>query len=236
MIGAIAMIPIMLLLMGNINNPSDIERISKPVYIDGVGHGSNFASGELGTECPEGSTNPLCQFEQCKDESAQGGRNCKAPSCGCITQGVNGGYSHAGYNAVDIGIGGGGRAGTCNGELNPVATAPVGGTVIFVGIDDSSYGHFVIIQTSEGYQLLFGHLASFAVKQGDSVGPGAPIGRVNNTGHSSGTHLHFERRDAANGLSTNPIYKSAISPVYNSGLPKSAAQNVRSLLPAQSCF
>lgn len=81
----------------------------------------------------------------------------------------------------------------------PVIAAS-GGTVYFVGTDtDSSgnvsgYGNYIKIKHSNGMVTLYGHLSEFLVSAGDTVKKGDVIGKVGNTGRSSGSHIHFELR------------------------------------------
>ena len=61
------------------------------------------------------------------------------------------------------------------------------------------YGKVVVIRHSfgwHGYTLytLYAHLSEIDVKPGWWVKAGAPIGRMGNTGHTTGPHLHFEVR------------------------------------------
>ncbi|MCD1653455.1 M23 family metallopeptidase [Treponema zuelzerae] len=53
------------------------------------------------------------------------------------------------------------------------------------------YGNYVIVTHDSGYQSLYAHLSSIAVKRGQSLTQGAILGRVGNTGYSTGSHLHF---------------------------------------------
>lgn len=53
------------------------------------------------------------------------------------------------------------------------------------------YGNYVIISHDDSYQSLYGHMSSIAVKRGDAVTQGTIIGKVGNTGYSTGSHLHF---------------------------------------------
>jgi murein DD-endopeptidase MepM/ murein hydrolase activator NlpD len=64
------------------------------------------------------------------------------------------------------------------------------GTVVFadnLGI----YGNAVIIDHGLGIFSLYGHLSTMAVKQGDTVEAGKPIGQTGETGLAGGDHLHF---------------------------------------------
>ncbi|HOU25090.1 MAG TPA: peptidoglycan DD-metalloendopeptidase family protein, partial [Anaerolineae bacterium] len=57
-------------------------------------------------------------------------------------------------------------------------------------------GHFVCIDHDsgawKGYRSCYGHLSEFSVTEGQSVTPGQKIGLSDNTGGSTGPHLHFE--------------------------------------------
>lgn len=58
------------------------------------------------------------------------------------------------------------------------------------------YGLAVVIRHNQNSQeTRYGHLSEIFVKPGEWVEPGTVIGRVGNTGNSSGPHLHFEVRE-----------------------------------------
>ena len=64
----------------------------------------------------------------------------------------------------------------------------------------SGFGNHVTIAHPGGLATIYAHLSSLTVGVGDAVAPGAPIGRVGNSGNSYGPHLHFEgRRSGAPG-------------------------------------
>jgi len=65
------------------------------------------------------------------------------------------------------------------------------GVIEFAG-ERSGYGNCIIINHKNGYKTLYGHLSKISVKSGDTVEKGDSIGIMGNTGHSFGTHLHFE--------------------------------------------
>ena len=56
------------------------------------------------------------------------------------------------------------------------------------------YGNYIIIAHSNNYATLYAHLNSVTVEVGQTVSKGQLIGRMGNTGHSFGAHLHFEVR------------------------------------------
>lgn len=94
-----------------------------------------------------------------------------------------------GYNGVDL-------------------AAPVG-TPIYASADgivivarssgyNGGYGSYVVITHPNGTQTLYGHMSKVSVSSGDAVAKGDVIGAVGNTGKSTGPHVHFEIRGAAN--------------------------------------
>lgn len=77
------------------------------------------------------------------------------------------------------------------------------GTVKRVRPDATGYGNHVIIQHDEGYETVYAHLMDFGVSVGNTVKAGDMIGRSDNTGNSTGPHLHFELRK--DGLPVDPM-------------------------------
>jgi murein DD-endopeptidase MepM/ murein hydrolase activator NlpD len=76
------------------------------------------------------------------------------------------------------------------------------GRVIFAGWR-GGFGRLVIVKHSGGVCTWYGHLSSISVSSGDKVPKGRLLGRVGNSGISTGPHLHFEVRDRF-GNSLNP--------------------------------
>jgi len=83
---------------------------------------------------------------------------------------------------------------------SPVYAAD-GGTVSFAGWS-GGYGKLIKINHGNGYVTYYAHLSSINVSNGKKVAKGEMIGRVGNTGNSTGPHLHFEIR--LNGKTLNP--------------------------------
>lgn len=76
------------------------------------------------------------------------------------------------------------------------------GRVIFADWD-GTYGQKVVIDHNNGYQTVYGHLASISVSVGQTVGQGQKLGIMGSTGRSTGVHLHFEVKK--NGALVNPL-------------------------------
>lgn len=56
------------------------------------------------------------------------------------------------------------------------------------------YGNMVVVRHHNGLETLYGHLSKVLVEPGATVKAGQSIGLGGNTGHSFGSHLHFEIR------------------------------------------
>ncbi|MBM3308603.1 MAG: peptidoglycan DD-metalloendopeptidase family protein [Candidatus Eisenbacteria bacterium] len=82
----------------------------------------------------------------------------------------------------------------------PIAAA-MDGRVTFAGTK-GGYGRTIIVEHPNGYETLYGHCSKILVKRGERVRKGQTIGRVGNTGYSTGPHLHFEVK--RNGKRVNP--------------------------------
>jgi len=103
---------------------------------------------------------------------------------GVVTQGLHG------CNAVDISAARG----------TPIHAAANGIVIIARngGAWNGGYGNYVVITHGNGTQTLYSHMIYAIVSQGQSVLSGQIIGYVGSTGQSTGPHLHFEVRGAAN--------------------------------------
>ena len=88
-------------------------------------------------------------------------------------------FGMKGHNGLDYGL--------------PTGTqiiAPHGGKIIETSSDPTGYGLYIKIENDKEGSVL-AHLKSFQVKVGDTVSEGQPIGISNNTGNSTGPHLHW---------------------------------------------
>lgn len=77
------------------------------------------------------------------------------------------------------------------GEMHSPIQTTASGKVIFAGVK-GGYGNVVIIEHPNKLQTLYAHLSEILVKNGQTVELGDMIGKLGNTGRSTGPHLHYE--------------------------------------------
>jgi murein DD-endopeptidase MepM/ murein hydrolase activator NlpD len=80
--------------------------------------------------------------------------------------------------------------------------AAMDGKVATVGYN-GTYGNFIILTHSNGFQTMYAHMSVTSVTQGTYVNQGTKIGEVGSTGYSTGPHLHFAIYK--NGTAVNPL-------------------------------
>lgn len=122
------------------------------------------------------------------------------------------GLEGASKNHLAIDIGGGMEGVTniiaaSNGKVLQVHTGCVAGSISCGG----GLGNYVVIEHGEGLTTRYGHMYTVSVNVGDSVKRGQVIGKMGNTGTSTGPHLDFQVR--LNGTPVNPLnYVSTTNP------------------------
>lgn len=101
-----------------------------------------------------------------------------------ITQGLHG------WNGIDFGAARG----------TPIRAAADGMVIVARGGGgwNGGYGNYVVITHDNGSQTLYSHMKNVIASSGQSVSQGQVIGYMGSTGLSTGPHLHFEVRGAAN--------------------------------------
>lgn len=68
------------------------------------------------------------------------------------------------------------------------------GKVRYAKYNKSGFGNLVIIRHYNGLETFYAHLSKHLVAPNQEVKAGEPLGLGGNTGHSYGSHLHFEVR------------------------------------------
>lgn len=102
---------------------------------------------------------------------------------GALTQSLHG------WNGIDLGAARG----------TPIHAAADGVVIVARNSGwNGGYGNYVVIVHDNGTQTLYSHMTRAIASPGQSVSAGQIIGYVGSTGLSTGPHLHFEVRGAAN--------------------------------------
>lgn len=85
-----------------------------------------------------------------------------------------------------------------------VATAD--GRVVFSGVR-VGYGKVIVIDHGHGYQTVYAHNSRLIVPVGSRVVRGQVISHVGRSGHTTGTHLHYEVRKNGEPIDPKPFLK-----------------------------
>lgn len=103
------------------------------------------------------------------------------PRCGVVTSrfGWRDGRAH---NGVDIDL-----------EVWDTVGTAFPGVVRYAGTH-GGYGRLVVVRHFNGLETFYAHLHRIKVKSGDEVDAGQLVGLGGSSGHSTGSHLHFEVR------------------------------------------
>ncbi|WP_343216595.1 M23 family metallopeptidase [Deinococcus aestuarii] len=73
----------------------------------------------------------------------------------------------------------------------PVLAARAGRVIESRADFERGWGWTVVLEHPDGWITRYAHLSSTIARTGERVAAGQPVGRVGNTGRSTGTHLHF---------------------------------------------
>ena len=111
-----------------------------------------------------------------------------------------------------------------NGETGDPVYAATDGRVQYAEFNYGGYGNLVMIIRSDGTQTRYAHLHRIKVAKGERVEAGQLIGTMGSTGHSSGSHLHFEVRVGR-----------ALTPTNPAGLWTGARPGIPAKPPAWAC-
>jgi murein DD-endopeptidase MepM/ murein hydrolase activator NlpD len=104
------------------------------------------------------------------------------PVAGSVTSryGFRSGRNH---NGIDLDL-----------ETGDTVYSAFSGKVRYSKYNDGGFGNLVILRHYNGLETFYAHLSKLLVFPDQDVKAGEPIGLGGNTGHSFGSHLHFEIR------------------------------------------
>jgi murein DD-endopeptidase MepM/ murein hydrolase activator NlpD len=88
-------------------------------------------------------------------------------------------------------------------NLGTAVKAAENGVVAYAGNEVKGMGNLIIIQHSDGWMTVYGHLDSMSVRRGARVSVGQQIGKIGKTGKVDKPQLHFEIRRGTKAY--NPI-------------------------------
>lgn len=162
------------------------------------------------------------------------------PVTGCITQGPFAGFSHNTSNAVDIGASTGDPVYAVLGGMVTMSMGVADGVHCDVKADCIAngvppYGNLITVEGHDAngnpYTVRYAHLQNTlppGITEGVTIAPGQHIGYVDNTGYSTGSHLHFEYSGGARLDQPNTVLPYAIPSCLNKA-------ECASLLGSQAC-
>jgi len=78
----------------------------------------------------------------------------------------------------------------------------MGDGLVLKAVEEKGWGKMIVLDHGDGYATFYAHLDEIEVEAGVKVRRGELIGKVGNTGQSTGPHLHYEVR--LNGEHKNP--------------------------------
>ena len=111
---------------------------------------------------------------------------------------ITSGFGYRGYRwhyGVDLDL-----------ETGDSVKAAFDGVVRIRAWDGGGYGNYLLVRHYNGLETLYGHLNKALVEPGTFVKAGQLIGYGGSTGHSSGSHLHFEVRYQGNPINPLEVY------------------------------
>ena len=124
-----------------------------------------------------------------------------------------------GHDGLDFGIANNTKLYSC-----------INGEVTEARFDPGGYGNYIKVENND-CGALYAHLGAFKVVVGESVKAGELVGLSDNTGNSTGPHLHFgvfpKPRDRENGYNgyIDPLNHNLVEWVEDSTIPTQEEEN-----------
>lgn len=87
---------------------------------------------------------------------------------------------------------------------SPVIAAE-NGIVAYAGDEIAGWGRMILIRHADNFTTAYAHLDALAVRVGDTVRRGQPIGLIGQTGNVDQPQLHFELRSGKRALNPNKL-------------------------------
>lgn len=99
------------------------------------------------------------------------------------------------HNGVDIDL-----------ETGDTVCAAFDGKIRYAKYHENGFGNLIVIRHYNGLETYYAHCSKLMVAPNQDVKAGDPIGLGGNTGHSTGSHLHFEVRFYDNPINPELIF------------------------------
>ncbi len=90
--------------------------------------------------------------------------------------------------------------------------------IVRVSKYSESFGYVVVVRHYNGFETLYAHFSKLLVLPGQSVKAGDIIGLGGNTGHSTGSHLHFEVRFMGKAIDPNRVISFNERKLYSNNI------------------
>ena len=85
------------------------------------------------------------------------------------------------------------------------------GTVAYAGDELRGFGNLVLVRHADGWVTAYAHLASIAVRKGQALKAGEPLGTAGHTGSVETPQLHFELRHGKDAVDPVPYLEGTKS-------------------------
>jgi LysM repeat protein len=121
-------------------------------------------------------------------------------------------------------------------QIGDTIRAAFDGKVRLTKFERKGYGYYVVIRHTNELETVYGHLSKFLVAPDQYVKAGDPIALGGNTGHSTGSHLHFETRFMGYAINPAAIFDFANQTTHTDiyTFDKNTYENARDYSPRGS--